>query len=257
MTALRAIGMAFALYSRIPMPNLDWESKSRSYTLYAFPLVGLAVGLAELLWLLLAQGLKLHTCLNAAVLTALPVLVTGGIHLDGFCDVCDARASHQSRERKLEILKDSHVGAFAVIHCGLLLLLTFGLWCQLETGDHRVWAALLLLPVFGRCLSAFGALTLPNARRSGMLASVTGGVGSRPGRWLLLLGSLLCTAALAALNPWFLSAAGAGYLVFAYYLYTAKQEFGGATGDLSGWFLQLCEFASLAGLALGQRLEVL
>ena len=104
---LRTVGMAFALYSRIPMPRLDWESESRKYTLYAFPLVGFAVGICELLWLWIAQVLDLHTILTGAVLTALPIWVTGGIHLDGFCDVCDARASHQSRERKLEILKSS------------------------------------------------------------------------------------------------------------------------------------------------------
>ena len=70
-------------------------------------------------------------------------------------------------------------------------------------------------------------------------------------------GSLLCAAALAALEPWFLLAAGAGYLSFLSYVRTAKREFGGTTGDLSGWFLQLCELSSLAGLVLAQRLEVL
>ena len=179
MNILRTVGMAFALYSRIPMPPLDWESESRKYTLYAFPLVGIAVGVCELLWLWMSQVLDLHTALTGAVLTALPIWVTGGIHLDGFCDVCDARASHQSRARKLEILKDSNVGAFAVIHCVLLLLLTFGLWCQLNLGDSEMWGALVLLPVFSRCLSAFGALSLPNARGSGMLASVTGASGVR------------------------------------------------------------------------------
>ena len=259
MTALRAIGMAFALYSRIPMPSLDWESRSRAFTLYAFPLVGVAVGLAEGLWLLLAQGLGLGLVLTAAVLTAAPLLVTGGIHLDGFCDVCDARASHQSRERKREILKDSHVGAFGAMNCTLLLLFTFGLWSQLEMGTWKVRAALVLLPVFSRCLSAFGALTLPNARDGqGMLATVAGRGESRsPGRWLPLLGSLLCAAGLAGLHGPFLLAAGAGYLTFAYYGWIAKREFGGTTGDLSGWFLQLCEVFSLAGLVLAQRLEVL
>ena len=58
----------------------------------------------------------------------LPLLVTGGIHLDGFLDVADARSSHQSRARKLEILKDSHVGAFAVIAMGCYLLLYTALW---------------------------------------------------------------------------------------------------------------------------------
>ena len=164
MTVLRAVGMAFALYSRIPVPPLDWESGARRYTLYAFPLVGLAVGGGLLLWTWLAGALGLGQLLWAAGMTAIPLLITGGIHLDGFCDVCDALASHQSRERKLEIMADPHVGAFAVQGCGLLLLLTFGLWCQAERTDGGLWAALLLVPVLSRGLSAFAALTLPNAR---------------------------------------------------------------------------------------------
>ena len=256
MTALRAIGMAFALYSRIPMPNLDWESRSRGFVLYAFPLVGLAVGGLEALLLWLARLLDLNGLLAGAILTAAPIWVTGGIHLDGFCDVWDARASHQSRARKLDILKDSNVGAFAVIHVSLLLLLTCGLWGQLEGGVETLWPAVLLLPVFSRCLSAFGALSLPNARGEGMLASVTG-LSRPPARWLLLLGSGLCAAALGGLGIAYLLAPAAGFLVFVHYVRTAKQEFGGTTGDLSGWFLQRCEFCTLAGLVLAQRLEVL
>ena len=257
MTALRAIGMAFALYSQIPMPPLNWESRSRDFTLYAFPLVGLAVGLCEVLALWLGRVLEVNSLLQGALLTAVPLLLTGGIHLDGFCDVWDARASHQSRERKLEILKDSHVGAFAVIHCALLLLLTIGLWGQLELEDCRIWPAVLLLPVFSRCLSAFGALSLPNARGDGMLAAVTGERGRSPGRWLLLVGSLLCAALWGALEVRFLLAAGAGFLVYAHYVHVAGREFGGTTGDLAGWFLQRCELGVLAGLVLAQRLEVL
>ena len=256
MTALRAIGMAFSLYSRIPMPRLNWESRSRALVLYAFPLVGLAVGGLEALALWLSRLLGLNGLLTGAILTAVPIWVTGGIHLDGFCDVWDARSSHQSRERKLEILKDSHVGAFAVIHCALLLLLTCGLWSQLAGEGAELRPALALLPVFSRCLSAFGALSLPNARGEGMLASVTEGERS-PARWLLLLGSLCCAAAVGAGDGVFLLAPAAGYLPFAHYVRTAKREFGGTTGDLSGWFLQRCEFCTLAGLVLAQRLEAL
>ena len=251
MTVLRAVGMAFALYSRIPVPPLDWESGARRYTLYAFPLVGLAVGGGLLLWTWLAGALG--QLLWAAGMTAIPLLITGGIHLDGFCDVCDALASHQSRERKLEIMADPHVGAFAVQGCGLLLLLTFGLWCQAERTDGGLWAALLLVPVLSRGLSAFAALTLPNARGGGLLAAVTG--ERRRGRWLPLCGALLCAAGLAVLKPGYLWIGGAALLALWYYVKTAKREFGGTTGDLAGWFLQLCELACLAGLVLAQSLE--
>ena len=250
---LRAVGMSFALYSRVPMPPLDWESESRRLTLYVFPLIGLAVSAASAVWLALCWALELGTVLRAVGMTLLPILVTGGIHMDGFCDVCDALASHQSRERKLEIMADPHVGAFAVQGCGLLLLLTFGLWCQAERTDGGLWAALLLVPVLSRGLSAFAALTLPNARGGGLLAAVTG--ERRRGRWLPLCGALLCAAGLAVLKPGYLWIGGAALLALWYYVKTAKREFGGTTGDLAGWFLQLCELACLAGLVLAQSLE--
>ena len=167
--------------------------------------------------------------------------------------MCDALASHQSRERKLEIMADPHVGAFAVQGCGLLLLLTFGLWCQAERTDGTLWAALLLVPALSRGLSAFAALTLPNARGGGLLAAVTG--AGRRGRWLPLCAALLCAAGLAALEPGYLWIGGAALLALWYYVKTAKREFGGTTGDLAGWFLQLCELACLAGLVLAQSLE--
>ena len=253
MKALRAIGMAFALYSRIPMPNLDWESESRRWLLCAFPLVGIAVGGAELLWLWLARLLGLSGVLQAAVLTAIPLLVTGGIHLDGFCDVCDAQASHQSRERKLEIMKDPHVGSFAVMACVLYLLLTFGLWHQLDRTDSRLWAALLLLPVLGRCLSAYAALTLPNARGNGMLASVT--APERGQLWILAAAAIFCSLGILAARWMNWIAVAGGGLTYLGYVRRVRREFGGTTGDLSGWFLQRFEWITLAGLVLAQGLE--
>ena len=247
---MKSLIIAFAMYSKFPMPRVDWEKKALSWALCWFPLVGLAVGAVLWLWLALAGWLGFGAVFTAALALLLPIALSGGIHLDGFCDTCDALSSHQSRERKLEIMADPHVGAFAVQGCGLLLLLTFGLWCQAERTDGGLWAALLLVPVLSRGLSAFAALTLPNARGGGLLAAVTG--ERRRGRWLPLCGALLCAAGLAVLKPGYLWIGGAALLALWYYVKTAKREFGGTTGDLAGWFLQLCE---LAGLVLAQSLE--
>jgi len=64
--------------------------------------------------------------LYAVVLTLIPVVITGGIHLDGLLDTADALSSYQPRERRLEILKDSHAGAFAIIVCCMYFLAYFG-----------------------------------------------------------------------------------------------------------------------------------
>lgn len=85
--------VAFAMYSKIPMPPADWEKENMKYALCFFPWVGLAVGAvsAVLFWLL--QQIGAGSMLRAAVLTAVPVLVTGGIHLDGYLDTMDALSS--------------------------------------------------------------------------------------------------------------------------------------------------------------------
>ena len=116
-SGVKSLVIAFAMYSKLPMPRVEWDEKSLSRALWWFPAVGLAAGGLLWLWLRLSQLLGLSTVLCAAGALLLPVAVSGGIHLDGFCDTCDALSSHQSRERKLEILKDSHTGAVAIICC--------------------------------------------------------------------------------------------------------------------------------------------
>ena len=251
MKLVRAAIMAFALYSRIPMPRVDWESDSRRLTLYAFPLVGLAVGGAMVLWWHICYVFSLHSILWAVGLTALPLIVTGGIHMDGYCDVWDARSSHGSREKKLDILKDPHIGAFGVLHCVLYLLVTAALWEQTAAGPVPV-LPLLAIPVASRALSACGALFLPNARGSGLLAQVT---GWRGGRFGLLALALVCLLGLGWLNPAYLCVAFGAALACGDTLRVCLREFGGTTGDLNGWFLQRCELACLAGLVLARWLE--
>ena len=110
---MKSLIIAFAMYSKFPMPRVDWEKKALSWALCWFPLVGLAVGAVLWLWLALAGWLGFGAVFTAALALLLPIALSGGIHLDGFCDTCDALSSHQSRERKLEILKDSHTAALA------------------------------------------------------------------------------------------------------------------------------------------------
>ena len=112
---LKSIAIAFQMYSHIPIPSFEWDDRSRKYALCFFPLVGAVVGSVEYLWFYLAALLEAPVLIGTAVATAIPFLITGGIHMDGFCDTVDALSSQASMERKLEILKDPHAGAFAII----------------------------------------------------------------------------------------------------------------------------------------------
>ena len=111
MIVLQTIAVAFAMFSAVPVPQFGWNEKNMRYALCAFPLVGLLCGA---LWCVCGV-LPLPAPAQAAGFCLVPVWVTGGIHLDGYADTCDALASYGDREKKLEILKDPHCGAFAVI----------------------------------------------------------------------------------------------------------------------------------------------
>lgn len=251
---MKSLCIAFAMYSRLPVPRVEWEERALAWALCWFPAVGLAAGALLWAWCRLAALLGLGGPLFAAVALLLPVLVSGGIHLDGFCDTCDALSSHQSRERKLEILKDPHTGAFAIICCCLYLLLFYSAWREVDPAGRTAWV-LALGPVLSRSLSGLWAVTLPNARGSGLLATFTRPMDAAKARLALGAWVAAAAAAMAALDP----AAGGAALAGAggaclYYVVMSRRRFGGVTGDLAGFFLQICELAMVLCVALAQRI---
>ena len=138
---------AFAMYSRIPMPRTEWSRQNRKYTLCFFPMVGAVIGALLYGWNRVCAALGIGQGCFALAGTAVPLLVTGGIHLDGLLDTADALHSYAKKEKKLEILKDPHVGAFGVITAiGFNLLYVAGL--LLITEKYQ-----LLLLAFGFVLS--------------------------------------------------------------------------------------------------------
>ena len=245
MTLLKTLAIAFSTYSALPMPQFPWEERSMRYAICAFPLVGVVCGGLLLLWQWLCTSLDVGGVLFAAVAASLPLLLTGGIHMDGFLDTVDALASHQSRERKLEIMKDSACGAFAVIYCGVYLLLSFGLYHEIGSGWN---VGLGLVFVLSRCLSGLCAVSMPNARKAGMLHAFTEQVQKRKAVAILAAVTLLTGAVMAFFAPISLAL---GLLTTIWYRWFAKKQFGGVTGDTSGFFLQVCELVMLVGVWLG------
>lgn len=251
----RSLVIAFSMYSAIPMPRVDWDREGMRHALCWFPLVGVPVALALWGWYRLCGYLALGRLLTAAGLTLLPVAVTGGIHLDGFCDAADALASRQPREKKLEIMKDPRTGAFGVMAVCACLLLTCGAWDSfLLFGGERDVLAVCLGFVLSRGLSGFGVATLPLAKESGLIhtfatAADKGGVAAADGLLALLsAGGMLALAPI----PGLLGLLGASLALLRYSLIC--RDLAGTTGDLAGYFLVLCELAILLGVTLGLAL---
>ena len=101
MRVIRSFVIAFSTYSRIPMPQVEWSDENRKYTMCFFSLIGAVIGLLLWGWLWLCDALNIGGLLKGAVGAIIPLLVTGGIHMDGFMDTSDAIASWQTKERQI------------------------------------------------------------------------------------------------------------------------------------------------------------
>lgn len=250
---LRSFWIAVAMYSKLPAPRVEWDKRSLSWALCFFPFVGIAVGLLLWAWLQISAILGIGAVLRAAGALLVPIVVSGAIHLDGFCDTADALGSHQPREKKLEILKDSHTGAFAIISCCLYLIAFFAAWCEVSLTPRAAWV-FALGPVLSRSLSGLAAVSWPNARGSGLLAVFTQPMDAKRARAVMAVWTLFSAAALLAVDPLTggASVVAAG-LTFLYYKVMSRRQFGGITGDLAGFFLQICECAMVLAVAIAQN----
>ncbi|MGN0482041.1 MAG: adenosylcobinamide-GDP ribazoletransferase [Lachnospiraceae bacterium] len=240
MSVLRSLVIAFSMYSAIPVPQFEWKEKDMRYVIAFFPLVGVVIGAATVFWWWICQKFGLSALTRAGIGLALPLLLSGGIHMDGYMDTMDALHSYQGKERKLEILKDSHIGAFSVIGVLVWALLALASYAQI-TGKNAVC---LLAGSFwlSRIFSGIAVVSFPNAKSDGLLYLFSSKAEERIVKGALYIQLFLWSAVFFWLTGWnavvvFLTALG----IFAYYYWRTKKEFGGITGDTAGWFVQICE----------------
>ena len=245
MTLLQTIAVAFAMFSAVPVPQFEWNQKNMRYALCAFPLIGLVIGG---LWCL-CGALPLPAPARAAGFCLLPVWVTGGIHLDGYADTCDALSSYGDREKKLEILKDPHCGAFAVIRLCSYFAAYLAL-CACVAFTPRAGLIWTLALVLERALSGLAVAAFPMAKNTGLAHTFATAADKTNVRRVLTVLAVLLSAALVVLGGWALVLTA--LLVFARYYKVSEQQFGGITGDLAGWFLQKAELWMLAALCACQ-----
>ncbi|MBE6009088.1 MAG: adenosylcobinamide-GDP ribazoletransferase [Lachnospiraceae bacterium] len=233
--------IAFLMYSRIPMPQADWEAANMRYVMCFFPLVGAAIGAVVFGVSKLCAWLSVPALLTAIVLILLPILISGGIHLDGFMDVCDAVGSRQEPARKLEIMKDSHVGSFAVLGLVVLLLLNLGAWYEIPIECLQVLGIGFVL---SRAMSGYLVIREKAARKDGLNAMFSGAAEKNRTKIVLWIYMAACVVfMLIASVPAGIAACVVAFVCLAAMPQMAKRQFGGWTGDVAGYFLQICEVA--------------
>ncbi len=245
---MNSLIIAFAMYSRIPVPEIDVQKDQGNYVLCFFPLVGIVIGAFELVAYHVLLLLGIGTVLRGAVLTALPLLISGGVHMNGFMAVVQARNTFGDQAKKTGVMEDPHPGMNAVLACALYLLVSAGAW--IEAG----WRSICIMALFfalERAAGGYCALNFRTRRGSGSLEFFTD-EKSRERASNIILAECVGIFIVMALI-WMPGAVLSYALIFVtmivYYL-TAESEFDGNRTELMGWFLQMAELAQLIALAI-------
>lgn len=244
-TLFHAYIMCRSMFCAIPSPQI-WDEKARNRMLPFLPLVGVEIGLYWWLLSLLCRTLSLPALMTGLVLCLYPCLVTGCIHLDGFMDVKDAISSWRDLDRRREILKDSHVGSFAVIGVALVLLGQFAALASLSPEGETL--LLLWIPVVSRCGSALAVTALKPLSTSQYAGQ------ARPRGRIVCLIAELCLALTGGFLTCGMSALAllAGIAAYALALGRAYRSLEGMNGDVAGYALTLSETGMLVAWVLLQ-----
>lgn len=245
---MRKLWIAITFLTRIPLPQPDnVTSEEFTQSQHCYPVVGLILG--AVLWAALTLLLPLYPPLiTAALLLTLELLLTGGIHLDGFIDSMDGLLSARTPERMLEIMKDSHVGAFGAVSAIVYLLLKFALLAELiALESYFVPYVVLFMPILSRWIFLMGVHFFPYARAQGL------GKGfhetSRKTQWTFLGEGIVLLFATYIVLQWsgvvgFMLAT----LVVFFFARRVSHLLGGLTGDLYGASIELSELLFLLGV---------
>lgn len=252
MHIVKGIVIAFSIYSKIPVPQFPWEEEDMKYMLCFFPWIGAVIGGCVYLWNRGCWLFGTGDLCRVSITAAIPLVITGGFHVDGFMDTMDAFHSYQPRERKLEILKDSHIGAFAVIMLAAYGLIYVGAFSEIR--DKKCLGIVCLGFFLVRCLSGIGVVCFPSAKKEGMLYAFADGARKRKVKWVLILQAVLCAGGMMIADMYMAGGIVLTALaVFGWYYWKCKKELGGITGDTAGWFVVVCEGA-VAAAAAGMNL---
>lgn len=243
---IRPLALALQLLTRLPVPTLTappqpWEL---GQSVLFFPLVGLLIG---------ALLLGLHTTLGwadpgvvAALVLAIWVLLTGGLHLDGLADTADAWIGGQGdRDRTLAIMKDPRSGPAAISAVVLVLLNKFAALQMLLAGDAQY--VLLLAPVWGRAMIVLLLVTTPYVRPDGLGSPYADTLPRWNSVFLVALVALATLVLLEWSGVLLVAVLGIGFLGLRYAWVT---QLGGVTGDTLGATCELMEMLTLVTLTL-------
>lgn len=240
---------SLTFFSRLPVGSRDKLTDFRIGAA-AWPLAGGIIVLIPAILLWLAVGAGLPSLIAAAIALALAVAITGGLHEDGLADTADGFGGGQTRERKLDIMRDSRLGSYGALALIFVVMIRVMSLAMLSGEAGRGAIALFAVAVASRTLALWHWSVLEPARDDGLAFSA-----GQPDWRALTIGAGVGTVGVIALLFAFGSAAlfATGFAVIATMAFTklAENQIGGHTGDTIGASQQVAEATLLAGLTVG------
>ncbi|MBB5265865.1 adenosylcobinamide-GDP ribazoletransferase [Catenibacillus scindens] len=245
--------LALQLMTRLPV-NKEIEVTDQRLVrgVVYWPLVGVITGIIDCaVFVILSFFLPKSVAVAGGILCQL--LVTGGFHLDGLCDTADALFSARSRERMLEIMKDSRVGTNGVIAA----IFDIGLKVMILSRLAHPVMAFLLTPVAGKCVQGVLMYKAVYPRKSGLGASYIGKIG-----WPVMAGCLFCGVVIIEFglflegHSWLMMCPVVFTVLALAYRFYVEKKIGGMTGDTMGAGNEITEVVFLLCLIIGQRFGI-
>lgn len=254
MRYITAFFMAWGNFFYIPCPVKLWDNNLRRLQLAFFPLIGVLIGLLWYALFAIFEKLGVPEVVAVFVLSMYPYKISGFIHLDGFMDCSDAILSRRDLSERQRILKDSHVGAFAVINVGILFVASYaamsGIVAKFYVNKFESvfeLMPLIIIPVMSRACSALAVLEYPTIAESQYAKSFEAQVSYR---YRLFINAfwIIPLVVMEYLEPELLKV----YMVLVivplvHFVVTAyaRKQLGGMNGDIAGYALTISECAGL------------
>ena len=233
----------FQFLTRIPIVNqTEWSMESFGRSVKFFPLIGGIIGLLLFSFVHIIQyffSVKVPIHIVGIGVILFEILLTGGLHCDGLMDTVDGIFSGRPRDKMLEIMKDSRVGAFGAMAFSLLLVVKYSVIMDIEFSMLPL--ALLVMPIVGRVAVVIGIVFYPYARVNG-LGKVFYDCSHRQ---TVVVGGIIALLLLVPLGKIALMSAAGGIGVAILFCEYVKKKLGGLTGDVYGAIVELTEIIAL------------
>lgn len=240
--------MILSFFSTIPVKNVQFIESELGKGIRMLPLVGVIFGCLIGGLHLLLQLLNTENQISAFFIIIFYIFLTGGLHLDGVADTCDGIFSHRSKERILEIMKDSRIGTFGVVS---LIVLLLGDWLFLSKNTVFV---IILFPIIGRCIALWTCRISTYAREEGFGSQFI--IEAKHTKSLIvfiLFTILICVGSIVFHQLEVIVALIFTYLIMILVIKRINRKLDGITGDVIGFSIEFSQLCFLCLVLIGGK----